>query len=692
MHKTPHSQDVWGQADHKLPAWLQRQHWPRETRDTLFTLLVVGWIILPLLTHVPLWCAALAVSVLLSRAWLAIRQRPLPGRKIIWPLLLLSVVATLYSHHRILGTDSGITLLVALVSLKTLELRAQRDAQVIFFLGFFILLTHLIYSQSLLTATSILIGLLGLLTGLINANQPVGTPRLLASMRTGLWMTAAGAPLVVTLFIFFPRFEPLWSLPSDAPSARSGLSADMEIGGLSNLALDESIALRVKFNQTLPPAHDLYFRGPVLAHFDGRHWKPLPAKGRPRSRLLSARQDLHTKGPAYAYEVMLEPHHHNWLMVLDMARQPPELPPGWHARMNADMQWLSHKPIHQKLRYAAHSQTRYQYGLDAGQKQLLPDFLQLPEGYNPRTQNLARQMREIWGSDDNALIAAALEKLQKEDYVYTLQAGAVGRDSADDFWFESKKGFCEHIASAFVILMRAAGIPARIVTGYQGGELNPLDHYWVVRNSDAHAWVEVWLPRRGWTRVDPTAAIAPERIEQSSRLQAPASRFSRIIATTGINWLLHLRNFREALDNHWSQWVLNHTQTRQMQLLKRLGFAHPDWTDLLVVLAALLSLMALSSIVWLHFQRQQHDPWLKLLHQSCKKLQAAGVQLPAQASPREIMRALDGSSLPAQTRKALKQWLMLMEQFRYGKPQSTSLIKIVTLQKLYKQISWPSRP
>ena len=240
------------------------RHLPRETRDTLFLLAVVAWVILPQVAHLPVWASVLAAAVLVWRGWLALQGRPLPGRWWLVALLLVTLAATWATHRTLLGRDAGVTLVVMLLTLKTMELRARRDALVIFFLGFFAMLTNFFYSQSLPVAAAMLVALLGLLTALVNAHRPVGQPSLRESAGVALRMALAGAPVMIALFVFFPRFAPLWGIPSDALTGRSGLSSSMQVGNVAELALDEGIAMRIKFDGAPPPQRELYFRGGVL--------------------------------------------------------------------------------------------------------------------------------------------------------------------------------------------------------------------------------------------------------------------------------------------------------------------------------------------------------------------------------------------------------------------------------------------
>ena len=682
---------------------------PRETRDTLFLLAVIAWVLLPLAAHVPLWCSAAATAVLLWRGWIAATGRALPRRR--WTLLLLglTMLATALSFRTLFGRDAGVTLIAVLLTLKTLEMRARRDAFVLFFLGFFAMLTNFFYSQSLLTALAMLVGLLGLLTALVNAHRPVGRPTLASSARTAALMALAGAPVMVALFVLFPRFSPLWGMPSDALVGKSGLSSTMKVGAIAELVLDDRVALRIRFDDAPPAQRDLYFRGPVLSRFDGREWTARGGGEGFEAVGAGPLHDLQVDGPPVRYEVTMEPSNRPWLLLLDSAASAPELPPRRGARVNGDLQWLSDRPITEPLRYRAESHVRFRYGLagwDGRPRQDLPHFLALPNGFNPRTLALARELRAAHPQADAlAMAELALERLRSGGYTYTLEPGVNGQHSADEFWFDTKAGFCEHISSAFVILMRGAGVPARIVTGFQGGERNPLDGYWTVRNADAHAWAEVWQPDRGWIRVDPTSAVSPGRIGAFERLRAPDGVVASAIGALSPTLIAQLRQAWEALNNAWTQNILNYTQGRQFDLLRALGFEQPDWRDLLRLLAGLLAAVALAAGAWSLWERRQHDPWLRLLQRARQRLAAAGLAVPPQASPRALWALVQAQdTLPPTEQARLGEWLLALERWRYAQPSAAAPNaagaagaagapqQLATLRAAFARLPWPARP
>jgi len=671
-----------------LPARLKNL--PRDGRDTLFLLAVIAWVILPQIGNLPVWCSLLAAGVLLWRGWLAWTARPLPSRWWLAVLLVLTIGATLFTHRTLLGRDAGVTLIVVLLTLKTLELRARRDAFVVFFLSFFTMLTNFFFSQSLLTAAAMLVAMLGLLTALVNAHMPVGKPPLMQAAKTASWMALLGAPIMAVLFVLFPRLAPLWGIPSDGMTGRSGLSASMQVGTLASLALDDSIAMRVRFEGPRPLQSELYFRGPVLSTFDGREWRPLRS-GFPARMQMPA--NLQTSGPALRYQVTLESNNRPWLLVLDASAMQPALP-GYSLSMTPELQWVADRPIADIVRYSAQSHVDFRHGpLRASAS--LQDFVDLPPGFNPRTLALAAELRrDPRYADAGApqLIEAVLNRLRTGGYGYTLDPGVFGQHTADEFWFDRKEGFCEHIASSFVVLMRALDVPARIVTGYQGGEQNAIDGFWIVRQRDAHAWAEVWVAGQGWVRVDPTSAVSPSRTGSFQRLQVPQGVLAN--ALTGVvspAFALNMRAMWDAMNNGWNQWVLNYTQGKQLDLLKNIGFESPGWEDLGYLLIGIIVALSLLGAAWTLWERSRHDPWLRLLEKAAVQLQKSGLTVPPNSGPRQLARLLLDryGSADAQTR-ALGDWLLRLERFRYAPTGADrDAPRLVTLQRELKQISWP---
>ena len=665
---------------------------PRDARDTLFMLLVVAWVVMPMLGNLPLWCGLLAAMVMLWRATLAWQNRPLPSAWWRLGLLALAVGATLVTFKTLLGRDSGVTMVVVLLALKTLELRARRDAFVVFFLSFFLMLTNFFYSQSLLTAAAMLVGLLGLLTALVNAHMPVGKPPLFQAARIAGGMTLLGAPIMVVLFLLFPRMAPLWGMPGDAMAGRSGLSGQMTVGTIATLALDGSVAMRVRFEGAPPPQSQLYFRGPVLSSFDGQRWLPMEGA----RWLRPGETDLTVQGPGIAYQVTLEPNQQPWLLTLDAAPAAPTLPRG-RVRMTSDLQWVTDQPLTELTRYRATSYPQFQHGPLTFTPNLQA-WLALPQGYNPRTLALAQDLRrnrpaEAGVADGQVWIDTVLTRLRTGGYSYTLEPGVFGRHTADEFWFDRKAGFCEHIASSFVILMRALGVPARVVTGYQGGERNALDGFWTVRQSDAHAWAEVWLAGQGWVRVDPTASVAPARTGSLERLQSPRGAIANaLLGNVSPTIALNLRAAWDAVNNSWNQWVLNYTQNTQLNLLRNIGFDTPSWEDLFYLLCGIVVALSLVGATWSAWDRHRQDPWLRLLARAQQRLQRAGRKPQDHPSPRQLATWLVQQHAANADAQALANGLLRLELERYAPAatgQNTSRRhRLATLQRELKHLRW----
>ncbi|WP_201496288.1 transglutaminaseTgpA domain-containing protein [Rubrivivax sp. A210] len=640
-------------------------HLPRETRDTLFQLAVIAWTITPHLLHLPLWCGAIAAAVLLWRGRIALLGGSLPHRAALIVLLLLACGLTLWQERTLLGKEAGITLLVMLVTLKTLELRARRDALVLFFLGFFLVLTHFLYSQTLLIGLWLLVAVWALLTALVLAHMPVGRPPLARAGGVAARTALLALPVMAVLFLLFPRIAPLWSLPQDA-AGRTGLSGSMRLGGVAEVAEDDSIALRLRFADTVPRPDQMYFRGPVLVRFDGRQWTRGLTGFAQGGRL---RLELETVGAPLRYEMTLEPSRLPLLPLLEMTPDRADsapLVPGWVASQRGDGQWQTDRPVDERLRLQASAWLEHRHGPRAPVPGLA-EHLALPPGANPRTRDWAQQLRqrpELAEADAATLAGAVLQHIARGGYSYTLTPGVYEGDAIDEFWLDRKLGFCEHFASAFVIVMRALDVPARIVTGYQGTDPAPVDGWWIVRQRHAHAWAEIWQAGSGWQRVDPTAAVAPDRVRRGRSLAAPPGLVAGAINTLDPNLLAALRGAWEAANNRWNQWVLGYARGQQFDLLRSLGFAAPDWQDLAYLLIGLASGGALTGAAWAAWDRRRQDPWQRLQRRVQARLARLGVAVQVHHAPRAraglVRAALNGRG------EALAALLDELDRRRYG--------------------------
>ena len=654
-------------APSRNPApWRRSSNLPRETRDTFFLLAVIAWTVLPHLWLLPLWCAALTIGVLVWRARLAWLGGALPGRWVLVGVLVVVLGLTLWSYKTVLGKEPGVALVVSLMALKTLELRARRDAFVVFFLGFFLILTHFVFSQSLAVAAAMVISVWGLLTALVLAHMPVGQPALRQAASLAGRTALLGAPIMVLLFVLFPRIGPLWGVPQDG-LASTGLSNQMRFGSVAELAQNDAIAMRLRFFGAVPAPSQQYFRGPVLSRFDGEEWLPLLSSSFGERGQLAA--NLRVEGPALRYEMTLEPLKLRVIPLLEASLDPPRFEgAAVNAAMRNDLQWLTEQRLFERVRLQATAHTRFVHG-PSGAELGLQDHLSLPPGYNPRTLAWAADLRRrMPTATSNELAQAIYAHIRSSGFSYTLAPGVYGennpRQSIDEFWLDRKEGFCEHFAASFVVVMRALDVPARVVTGFQGMDPIPVDGYYIVRQSAAHAWAEYWQQGVGWVRADPTAAIAPDRIERNFRLAPAPGLVGGAINAVNPALLRQLRDAWEGLNNRWNQWVLNYARGQQLDLLKKLGFQSPSWEDLAILLVGLFSGLALLGAVWAWWDRHRISPWVRQWQHLLKALQPLALNDAEHTPPLSLAKQLRrrAEETNANKRSTLEQLAQLLER------------------------------
>ena len=653
-----------------LPRWPGWRQLPREARDTLFLLGVIAWTVLPHVSHLPGWCVALTVVVLVWRAALAIGNAALPSRWLLLAVLAVAAGLTFWSHRSLLGKEPGITMVVVLMALKTLELRARRDAFVVFFLGFFLILTHFLYSQSLAVAMAMLLSVWGLLTALVLAHMPVGQPSLRQAARLAGRTALFGAPIMALMFVLFPRVGPLWGVPQDGIS-RTGLSNSMRLGSVAEVAQDDSIALRLRFDGAAPPAESMYLRGPVLGSFDGIEWRPLPQRrGIPRTASPEAAARLRVAGTPLHYEITLEPLRLSAIPLLEASVTAPRIE-GVDVSVRDDLVWMADRPLLERVRFESEAYTSFRHGPTVATAELAP-YLALPAGFNPLTHQWALAFGRDGGFDaanPGPIARALMRHIATGGYTYTLAADAYGVDAIDEFWLDRREGFCEHFAASFVVVMRALGVPARVVTGYQGAEPIPVDGYYIVRQSSAHAWAEYWQRGVGWVRADPTAAVAPDRVIRSVRLAPQAGLMAGALGSVNPALLAELRAGWERMNNRWNQWVLNYSRGRQLDVLKGMGFAAPAWEDLALLLIAALSTLALGGAAWAWWDRHRVDPWTRQMDHLRRFLSALGIVSRPHETPRALAMRLR-ARLGARA-DGLAAMLDALEHQRYGRAAAT---------------------
>ncbi len=658
----------------------------RDKADTLLLMLACILVLAPHTAHLPLWITGVNIALLAWRSWITFRGNRMPPRWLLLPIAALAMGGVYLTFNTIFGRDAGVAMLVLLLTFKLLEMRANRDLFVVVFLSFFLILTNFFYSQSIATALMMMAAVIVMLTAQLSFQYTGTMPPFGKRLRTGAMIFALAAPLTIVLFVLFPRIQgPLWGMPGDANAGRSGLSDNMAPGNIAELALSDEVAFRVKFLDPVPSHAKLYWRGIVLAHFDGRTWT------RQASRQSRTTQTALMINTPVRYQVTQEAGSRPWLFALDLPQAAPQLP-GNPVMLTTDMQLVSQHPIDARVRYDVTSYLGYslQPAISAGE---LQDALALPLGYNPMTIRFAAGMHNRF-PDDRARIDAVLAFFGSREYnfSYTLAPPLLGRNSADEFLFRTRAGFCEHYASAFVILMRAMGIPARVVTGYQGGEINPVDGFLTVRQSDAHAWAEVWQANLGWIRIDPTAAVAPNRIERNIAVAAPNQSVlgGLFNIDTGRDSLVAKLRFRwDAVNNGWNQWVLNYTPTKQKDLLRTLGFGNINWQTMLLMMFAVCALVMLAIAVPLLRNRSKIDPVDALYAALCKQMARLGYPRRPHEGPRaySVRLLASASALTPERKRSVKKFLTLYETARYADPASTARSNLLsTLKSLLNRI------
>ena len=569
--------------------------------------------------ELPVWISAVFVVGVVWRYAIERFHVYRPGRLVRYALLALVVFGVYREFGGIFGRDPGLALLVGLLGLKLLELRSQRDATVTLLLMYVVLLGAFLFGQSLTAALWTLVTVTVSLAALARLQQPLPAR---TALRISGGLLAKAVPLMIILYLLFPRVGgTLWGLPADAHRGLSGIPDEVRAGTIHELTLSPEVALRVDFLDSVrPPARELYWRALVLSETDGKTWR--------RDTAYAASESLRPLGEAVRYRVTLEPSNKRWLFALDMPVTAPE-----GAFMRKGLTLMRQAPVRERISYDVTSYPRYATEPLAPRER---ERMLAPPPVSARVQAFADALR-AQHAQPAARVQAVLEHIRRENFVYTLAPPLAGDDPVDQFLFETRRGFCEHYASAFATLMRAAGVPARLVIGYQGGEINPSGDYLIVRQADAHAWTEVELPERGWVRVDPTAAVAPERIEfgieairqleaqglvpgaVSAELLARALDqpwFRRLLRQTRLYW--------DYTNLAWYRFVVDYRRQHQEGLLHKLGFDTIEWSRVLLVLGGACVLVLLGYVMWSR-RTPRRDPISRLYARFCRKLARAGI-------------------------------------------------------------------
>lgn len=607
----------------------------------------LGWIlvaqfalILPHIERLPWWVMA-AYAVCASWRVMVYQGRwSLPPKMLKLVLAVLCFFGIYQTYGTMVGLEPTVALLFSGFCLKLLEVVEKRDVYVIIFLAYFVALTEFLFSQDFLVSVFIFLSILLISTALIALHQHSYDKLNLSSLKKATVMFSQALPLMAVLFIIFPRFDPLWKVPLPSHQAKTGISESMSPGDISNLSQSGELAFRVVFDGEIPARKDMYWRGLVLSEFDGRTWTQAQWK---KDFLTESEKEslLGAMTNPLQYTVYQEATHQPWLFSLALAYAGDKT-----IKAVNDFRLVRTDDIHSRIKYQVISDQGAMYG------QTLSRIEKTLEVSLPRTGNQrARKFAEMTYSKSTGgrdYIDKILTKFNRENYVYTLKPPLLGEDTIDDFLFDTRRGFCSHYASTFVFLMRAAGIPARVIAGYQGGEINPISDTVLVHQFDAHGWAEVWLEGDGWVRFDPTAAVAPDRIEYG--LENAMAEEGSFLADTplsplryrNIAWLNSVRLQMDAFGYYWSSWVLQYKGERQLQVLQNLLGEVTPWR-----VAALL--MTVSSVVLLivfgHLIKGRGEPkaavYVKWYLRLCRQLEVAGYVRHASEGPIDFARRVD---------------------------------------------------
>lgn len=534
----------------------------------------LGWIILAQfslvilhLERIPVWIIAVYLFAALWRFQVYSGRWSFPGRIVKALLIVTSFAGIFFSYGSLLGLEPTVALLLAAFALKLIELAKRKDAYVLLFLAYFVCVTEFLFSQDLLVVLFSMLNVVLITTALVALHHPGQHRFKLGTIRLPMVMLAQSIPLMLVLFFLFPRIGPLWSVPLKSHSAKTGVSDFMRPGDISNLSQSTDVAFRVQFDGAIPDKADLYWRGLVFSTIRDGAWTSLKYYDVPT---IERKQKVpQTTGESLRYDIIMEPTAQNWLYSLRYAASGDS-----KILSSADYRLYSPVVLEDEYRYSVRSWP------DAVLETELSTWrreaeLTLPEDENPLTREFAVGLREQYDSDRD-LINSVLKKFNEEEYVYTLQPPLLGQNAMDDFLFQTRRGFCEHYAYAFVVMMRAAGIPSRVVAGYQGGEINPVNSTVIVHQFDAHAWAEVWLEGEGWVRVDPTGAVSPDRIEWGlERAMAGEGSFLSNsplspLRYRSITWINEMRLQYDALTWQWQSWVVGYDTDKQYEFLESL--------------------------------------------------------------------------------------------------------------------------
>lgn len=620
----------------------------------LILLTSVGLITLPHFFHLPPALIILFSILLIWRLICVWKKNWLPGKIIIFLLLISGFLLMLSQYQGILGRDAGTGLFIIALGLKLLEIKEPKDVYLITFLAFIVAALEFLFVQNVLMAGYILMVSCLLLGTLVYINSQESSASV--SLKASLIIVLQAVPIMIVIFIFFPRIEaPRWML-FDSHSAATGLSDTLEPGSISSLGMNGELAFRVKFDGDIPPPNLRYWRGPVYSYTNGKRWTQ--TQNMYFGRFMD---EPSFTGKPYQYTLLMEPQDKDWVYALDM---PSSYPPS--LTKNPNHQLITSKNPDQRSEYKITSYPEYNTGYITRTE--YRDNLQLPDKPSARIKKLVDQLQGLDGTPVT-FISNLMQYFRKQNFYYTLFPPLMEENPIETFLFVTRHGFCSHYATAFVYLMRTAGIPARVVGGYQGGEYNRIGQFLEIRQANAHAWSEVWLQNRGWVRVDPTTAVAPERIEQDVNIdQQIASgevNFTPVtIDSSSLDWLKQARSLWNSVDYSWHRWVINYTRTNQKKFLSSFGIE--GLKSMVYWLVAIIAcITAILAFMLLRNQKPPTDRARLIYNRFCKKMAKGGLIRAVGEGARDF--SVRAKTATPQKAEMIDEITTLYVKIRYGK-------------------------
>ena len=590
---------------------------------------VLFFAVAPLFFKLNAWISLYFVLMVALRLVLNGQKNPFPKRWMVFLLMLIGLVNFFIQYPIPIVRSAAVALLVSMLGVKLMEVKQRRDLYVVVFLGYFTLVTQFLYRQDMLLAGYVFLVVVALTAILVESSRHAPSSTLWSPARISLTLLAQSIPVMIVLFLFFPRLSgPLWNLGFGENSGVTGLSDKIRPGSISELSQSTEVAFRAHFNRPPPLPWQRYWRGPIFWDTNGIEWDLGP-------RMQQRTLQLHFVDEPINYSVILEPTNQKWLFALDL---PDTIPP--QTSITPDFQLMRENPIERRINYEMSSRLIYNTGEIADDEWIRG--LALPDNITPRMQQLVSEWQRK-SQSNTEVVDQALNYFRQQPFYYTLFPPLLEDNPADQFLFDSRRGFCEHYATSFTLLMRVAGIPARVVTGYQGGEVNPVGNYLIIRQSDAHAWSEVWLEGRGWVRIDPTAAVAPERIEQTVN-------FNLADNTIGVpvnfnmqdaDWLKSVANQLrwglDAINTGWHRWVLGYSHSRQSSFMQMLGleFLKGRYLAIGMVIFTTIVMTVIALYLW-RTGREKIDAVKAAYLRFCDKLARKGITRNPSEGPKDF--------------------------------------------------------